>query len=123
MSGIKECRKCKETKALQHFSKKASSPDGYRGKCKACVQRVNQLYLQRTKRWYNAYKATLCCPCGENHPACLEFHHRDPATKIKAVSDMVADGYSIPTVKREIDKCDVMCANCHRKKHYLRSIR
>jgi hypothetical protein len=33
-----------------------------------------------------------------------------------AISEMVAGGYPIATIQKEIDKCDVLCANCHRKK-------
>jgi hypothetical protein len=33
-----------------------------------------------------------------------------------AVSEMIAGGYPVSTIQAEIDKCDVLCANCHRKK-------
>ncbi len=52
--------------------------------------------------------------CGERDPRVLEFHHRDE--KDMAVSELVAGGYSLATIQAEIDKCDVLCANCHRKK-------
>ncbi len=55
-----------------------------------------------------------CVECGESDPVVLEFHHRHG--KDKAVSEMVAGGFSIATIQAEIDKCDVLCANCHRKK-------
>jgi len=118
VSGIRECRKCKETKALQHFYKDVKGADGHRTICKPCSVAADKLYVQGNKDWYNAYKATLSCPCGENEGCCLEFHHRNPATKIKAVADMVADGYSRASIEREWNKCDVLCANCHRKKHH-----
>ena len=54
-----------------------------------------------------------CQNCGESDPVVLEFHHR--GGKDKAVSEMVAGGYPIHTIQAEIDKCDVLCANCHRK--------
>jgi hypothetical protein len=55
-----------------------------------------------------------CIECCERDPRVLEFHHRDE--KDMAVSELVAGGYSIATIQAEIDKCDVLCANCHRKK-------
>lgn len=55
-----------------------------------------------------------CVECGEADPVVLEFHHR--SGKDKAISEMVAAGFSIATIQAEIDKCDVLCANCHRKK-------
>ncbi len=54
-----------------------------------------------------------CQNCGETDPVVLEFHHR--YGKDMAVSVLVAGGYSIATIQAEIDKCNVLCANCHRK--------
>lgn len=63
-------------------------------------------------------KASMGCQvCGERHPACLDFHHRDPATKRKTVAEMVAAGWSNEVLETEIAKCDLLCANCHRKHH------
>jgi len=55
-----------------------------------------------------------CIECGENDPVVLEFHHCQG--KDKAVSAMVTDGYPTATTQAEINKCDVLCAYCHRKK-------
>ena len=55
-----------------------------------------------------------CKECGENDPIVLEFHHL--AGKDLAISVMVSDGYPIPTIQAEIDKTEVLCANCHRKR-------
>jgi len=61
-----------------------------------------------------------CQRCGENHPATLQFHHKDPSLKTVAVSSMVAHGYSKDKILEEISKCEVLCANCHFKEHYTR---
>jgi hypothetical protein len=53
-----------------------------------------------------------CISCGQSNPVVLEFHHR--GGKDKAVTEMVASGYPISRIQAEIDKCDVLCANCHR---------
>ncbi len=55
-----------------------------------------------------------CAECGESDPRVLEFHHRHG--KDMAVSAMVSSGYPVATIQAEINKCDVLCANCHRKK-------
>lgn len=55
-----------------------------------------------------------CIECDERDPRVLEFHHRQE--KDMAVSELVSGGYSIATIQAEIAKCDVLCANCHRKK-------
>ena len=59
-----------------------------------------------------------CSECGEKHPACLQFHHRDPTNKIDRVNRLLAQTKSLEKVKLEIDKCDLLCANCHAKKHW-----
>ena len=53
-----------------------------------------------------------CIHCGESNPIVLEFHHR--YGKDMTVAQMVSSGYAIPKIQAEIDKCDVLCANCHR---------
>lgn len=60
-----------------------------------------------------AYKEAHPCPCGEVRPPCLQFHHREPAEKHREVSVMVAMGYALERIQEEIEKCDVLCANCH----------
>jgi hypothetical protein len=57
-----------------------------------------------------------CMDCGESDPVCLDFHHRDPSIK----SFEIARGVkcrSLEAVQAEIAKCDVVCANCHRRRH------
>jgi hypothetical protein len=56
-----------------------------------------------------------CQDCGESHPRVLEFHHRDPGEKDMDVTHMLSGGYSIKRIQAELDTCDVLCANCHRK--------
>lgn len=60
----------------------------------------------------------ITCACGENHPACIEFHHEDRTQKEYSVSSMVCGGWSIKRILEEISKCTPMCSNCHRKLHY-----
>ncbi len=60
-----------------------------------------------------------CIDCGENDPVVLEFDHRVPADKFKSVSTMISGHYSWRRVLDEIQKCDIRCANCHRRKTYL----
>ena len=69
--------------------------------------------------WFAEYKSTLSCTsCGFSHPAVLDFHHIDPASKEYDISRMVTDGYSKDKILEEIDKCGVLCSNCHRILHY-----
>lgn len=63
------------------------------------------------------YKGAKCCICGYNKcEEALEFHHLDSTQKDFGISDK---GYtrSWSKVKKELDKCLLLCANCHREIH------
>jgi hypothetical protein len=49
----------------------------------------------------------------------LDFDHVKGEKK-KAIADMVSNYYSIKTIKEEMRKCEIRCANCHRKKTHER---
>jgi hypothetical protein len=67
---------------------------------------------------YRAFKRTLACLlCGECDPVTLDFHHRDPSAKDFLPSRACSTGWTIRRILAEIAKCDVLCANCHRKLH------
>lgn len=59
-----------------------------------------------------------CKDCGETHPACLQFHHIDPATKLFAVNRAAVNKIPIDRLMAEIAKCELLCANCHAKRHW-----
>lgn len=73
----------------------------------------------KIKNWFKEYKKNLTCSnCSENHIAALEFHHKINNKKEGNIGNMVNDGFSIKKILEEIDKCIILCANCHRKIHY-----
>ena len=73
----------------------------------------------RMREIYQEIKSNLrCADCGETHPACLHFHHRNPAEKEFSLSKWVTSGKSVEALYKEIAKCIVLCANCHAKRHY-----
>lgn len=74
---------------------------------------------EKLREWFRELKRGLkCARCSENHPACLDFHHRDRNSKLYTVSYMAGMGKSKPRILEEIAKCDILCANCHKKLHY-----
>lgn len=58
-----------------------------------------------------------CTLCSEDFPECLDFHHKDPSTK----SFTIASGLNKPLaeIMAEVAKCDILCANCHRRRHAM----
>lgn len=130
----KRCDHCKKYKDEEEFNWRFKSL-GIRAKtCRDCAHIHNKKYfegpakerhLQQVKerkalareaaREY-VYQYLLthpCVSCGEADPRVLEFHH--VGEKDMDVAKMVAGGYSIDRIKAELDRCQVLCANCHRK--------
>jgi hypothetical protein len=86
------------------------------------VRVYKQKYKDKTKQYNRALAQQIkesnpCKICGETRFYCLDFHHRDPATKKDTICNLIRHGYSTQIVKEEIDKCDIICSNCHRKEH------
>lgn len=75
----------------------------------------DRLYLQQYV--WDIKEESECRYCGEDHPACLDFHHIDPGRKSGNIGDLIRKRYTKQRLQAEIDKCEVVCSNCHRKKH------
>lgn len=104
---LREHRQKPEVKERMRQNKRAWIQ---RNKSKRAEQRL------KIQRWIDEYKHAHPCSCGEDHPACLDFHHLDPAHK--RIEMGRANIQSFKAVQEEIKKCVVMCANCHRKLHW-----
>src|ERR1017187_5396677 len=108
------------SKACRQYAKTA----GYRARLKVQTGstilpsklRVNSLRLKVVLDFKLLHP---CSRCGEADPACLQFHHRDPETKSFTIAHAKHHGVSIERLKAEIDKCEVVCANCHLRSHAL----
>lgn len=70
--------------------------------------------------WFRRYKSSLkCMDCSISHPAALQFHHRERHEKSFNIADVTNRASSIRQIVDEIEKCDVVCVNCHAKRHWL----
>lgn len=71
-----------------------------------------------------ALKQKPCMDCGIQYPSyVMDFDHRDRGTKVATINDMINfHSYSKEKILVEIDKCDLVCANCHRKRTYCRIV-
>lgn len=69
---------------------------------------------KKNRREYIKYLGDKCKLCGyHKYDGALEFHHRDPTTKSKTFASIKYWG--LAKAKEELDKCDLLCANCHRE--------
>lgn len=77
-------------------------------------------HKEELRIWLRRYKSKLrCVECGENHPACLHFHHRNKEEKSFDIGKAITRTYtSINRLEKEISKCEVLCGNCHAIRHW-----
>ncbi len=128
---MKICNSCKEEKPLSafHFNKACSK--GVTGTCRKCTNNRKSIWyaINRERRQWKANdrnkrkKRKLvemfgekCFDCHRSFPDCVyDFHHLDPSKKDFHVGDM--KNISKKLIE-ELDKCIMLCANCHRIRHF-----
>ena len=135
MKTTKLCFGCQKEKSLEEFGRH-SRTSGYQSYCKICNKEHSKLWyrknssrhrkrvrenkkilkMQKTQFILNYLKEHPCVVCGELDPIVLEFDHLNKKTKYMNVSHMVSDAFGLDRIKEEIEKCQVLCANCHRRK-------
>lgn len=125
-----KCNKCHKEKPEEEFPFKNKALNKRSSICKECQWEYklahyysnkeahyerNKKTEQRISQYIDNYKRTHPCSiCGESAIECLDFHHlRDKEVE---VAKLRRKG-SLKKVIEEIDKCVVLCANCHRKVH------
>lgn len=110
------CSKCKNKKELVlNFYK--PSPKKFYYWCKSCINK-NTIAVQQDKKIQALnYKGGKCIKCGYNkYAGALDFHHLDPSKKDFAISRR--KNCSLETIKSELDKCILLCRNCHAETHF-----
>jgi len=112
----KMCYSCKEEKPFTEdyfYTKTKSSKDNCY--CKICSRIRKNRKVLKTKMWAVEYKGGKCQICGYNkYVGSLDFHHKNPNEKDFAISGGIADQEKL---KVELDKCVLLCSNCHREIH------
>ena len=131
---MKICGRCKVEKDESEFNKKGK---GLQPNCKDCNRAYGKEHYQKNKEYYaikgkkfrietyewyrNILSQCECFECGENHPATFDWHHEFPEDKIDCISHMI-NGKARATIIVEMNKCIILCANCHRKLHYDKKV-
>jgi cytochrome c553 len=117
---MRTCKECSFTGEKEEFPT-AGVKNGkqyYRHRCKSCHSKKGKERIQEKKSKVDKIKSNRGCKrCGFDNPAALDFHHTDQ-NKSETISRMVRNGRSWATIESEIEKCEVLCANCHRIEHY-----
>jgi hypothetical protein len=101
----------------QHAQRAAGQRHYERNKSqiKSRARKFNAKAIRRNKQFVFDHLSTHpCVDCGEADPVVLEFDHVR-GEKVNEVSTMVRNGSSIEVIRNEIQKCEVRCANCHRR--------
>jgi hypothetical protein len=104
-----DCRECRNKRAKKY---KAQFGDKFPNLSKITKQKC----LSRNREYViNYLNNHPCIDCGERDVVVLQFDHIS-GDKRREISHLVGNGYSIETIQKEIDKCQVVCANCHTKR-------
>lgn len=132
MLNSKVCSGCKEEKPSSEFNKKGNGLQPYCRPCdnarsreryranpeshKRAVLNRNREYRRAAKAYINELKeSTPCADCGKFYPYyIMDFdHQRDKKRNIATMT-----GNRLKTIKEEIAKCEIVCANCHRERTF-----
>ncbi len=102
------CRECTKQRDREYYhSNKNNRKKKIRERVKHERDRIDQL-IQDAKK-------VGCKFCPEKEIVCMDFHHL--SDKDFAIGDFKKHSYSFVKVVKEIEKCIVVCSNCHRKIH------
>ena len=139
----KTCATCGLSKPLSQFWKDKQMRDGYKKHCGLCCQkkrgrRIKPSHLRKRetingvspdgvtlvdkKRFVRESKEGKCCQsCGcLSHPSAMDWHHKNPETKsftLTTIRRFKTNEITLQDIKDEIQKCILLCANCHRLIH------
>lgn len=137
---MKVCSKCSATKPETEYFVKDKKSGRLHAQCKTCYKEHRKTYAaEHYKTYGDQYRARAkirrieikralqnkfieymqnksCVRCGESDIRVLEFDHIDPATKEMSIARAMTYGRSWQAILSEIEKCQILCANCHKKR-------
>lgn len=116
----KICTKCGRELPLDQFNWRNKAAGTRRADCKECHNGYVKQQYQKRKQIVQELKSNCsCAKCGDTRGYVLDYHHIDPNVKDATVARLTSNSTKIETALAEIEKCIVLCANCHREFHYL----
>ncbi len=118
----KVCLTCKNKLPINLFTKRSNRKENdYQPHCNNCRSIARREKSRHLKALAIEYKGGKCNDCLQVvHQAAFEFHHLDPNTKAdKDPTHFLKDSVDLTDkAKQELDKCVLLCANCHRVRHF-----
>jgi predicted HNH restriction endonuclease len=112
----RKCPRCNQEKTLNDFYNRRGKK-GNSVYCKSCTCDQTIERQRKFKRKCIEYKGGKCESCGyDKYDGALEFHHKDPLKKDFSIANARLTSFS-DKVKEELDKCLILCSNCHREEH------
>lgn len=110
------CRKCKQDREDLEFREFVLNGRSYKRKtCFQCKLQSQKTRKSALRQFINSYKIS-CSRCGFSDYRALQFHHL--SSKTMNIADAVRKGWSIKRLRDEIEKCEIICSNCHSIEHY-----
>lgn len=129
------CVRCQKEKDKAEFNWKDKQRGKRHSTCRECQKLVRRAWYERNRDHAIAYsvessrrirdrncrfifeylRESSCEDCGEDDFIVLEFDHRF-GDKVDSVTKMALNGVSLKRLEAEIEKCEVRCANCHRRR-------
>lgn len=118
---MKICRYCNKQFPPEDFGvAKTTEKKVYRRrKCKFCYYQTKKKLRDFRYIWLDKLKKSEeCGRCGLKDHRVLDFHHKDGSSKSFSIANGVVNGMNIDRLQTEINKCVILCSNCHRIVHY-----
>lgn len=116
-----QCRYCLKSYSETDFGVAKTTPTKIyrRRKCRHCYRKTKNILKTKRRSLIEERKSEIGCErCGVRDVRVLEFHHRDSNKKDFAIADYYYHQFGVERLEKEIEKCSVLCANCHRILHY-----
>lgn len=114
----KRCPKCEKSypKTDEFFYFSSLKKDSLGTYCRKCSNIEVKTRYQKIKQQCIDYKGGKCVICNYNkYIEVMQFHHLDPTKKESSLSQNHLRTFE--KVKKELDKCILVCANCHAEIH------
>jgi hypothetical protein len=112
----KHCKRCETTKNADEFYRRRQGTN-LSSYCKPCTNNQTLERQRRFKKECIVYKGGSCQVCGyDSCDGALEFHHLDPSQKDFSIAHARLTKFD-NKIKEELDKCAILCCNCHREAH------